>query len=89
MHEHQCSEGDLEGGKQDDEHTCRLLFCPSFGFSSPCSAAVFSETSLKLVSPETLVSRHKIMQFYCAENGWNLAILGSNTRTDKVLGLAL
>lgn len=43
-----CSEGDPGRGKQGDEHTCRLLFCLPFGFSSPCSAAAFSEGCLLL-----------------------------------------
>lgn len=45
--------------------------------------SLFSSYILRrLFSPETLVSHHKIIQFYCVGGGWNLATLGSNTGAD-------
>lgn len=45
--------------------------------------SLFSSYILRrLFSPETLVSHHKIIQFYCVGGGWNLAMLGSNTGAD-------
>ena len=50
--------------------------------------SLFSNSILRrLFSPETVVSHHKIIQFYCVGCGWNLAILGSNTGADLGEGI--
>lgn len=52
--------------------------------------SLFSSCILRrLFTPETVVSHHEIRQFCCVGSAWNLAILGSNPRTEEVLGPAL
>jgi len=55
----------------DDKGTCRLLFSFPWLLQSLFSTYIHR----RLFSPETVVSPHKIVQFYCVRGGWNLAIL--------------